>query len=252
MSTEPALQGRVAVVTGAGRGLGREIARAFARAGAKLVLAARSESELDAVALELKRLGCHVLPKATDVTDTADVEALIAAPLERWGRVDILVNNAGLTHGAAGRKIATILDVEDWFWESTFATNVRGPFLTMRAVMPAMLGQHSGVVINITSSLSHRAIEGNVPYGTSKAALEAMTLSVESEFGQHGVRVNLLHPGGPVDTGIFNDTYRPRPGSELLRPEIIGPPAVWLASDAAADIHGQVINARSWTEERKA
>src|SRR3989442_8198925 len=123
MSTEPALQGRVAVVTGAGRGLGREIARAFARAGAKLVLAARSESELDAVAIELKRLGCDVLPKTTDVTDTADVEALIAAPLDRWGRVDILVNNAGLTHGAAGRKIATILDVEDWFWESTFATN---------------------------------------------------------------------------------------------------------------------------------
>lgn len=243
----PSLQGRVAVVTGAGRGLGREIARAFARAGARQILVARTESELLATADELTRIPSEVLAVQADVAIESDVARIVAASLERYGRIDILVNNAGLTPGAAGREISTILDVDAAFWDRLFATNCRGPFLTMKAIIPVMLRQGTGSIINISSALAHRAIPGNVPYGPSKAALEAMTLAVVSEFGARGIRANLLHPGGPAATSIFNDHYRPNPGSIVVPPDIIGPPAVWLASDESAGVQGQIVDARTWT-----
>ncbi len=240
------LAGRVAIITGAGRGLGREIALAYARAGANLVLTGRTLSQLRGVEGELASLSCEALVFRADVTDAGQVNDLIDAAIGRFGHVDIVVNNAGLTHGAATKEIRSILDVEEDFWDELFATNCRGPFLMMKAVIPAMLKQGSGCIINITSRLSQLALPGNVPYGPSKAALEALTLGVDAEFADQGIRANLLHPGGAVDTGIFNDHYQPYPGNVLLSPTVIGPAAVWLASDAAQDTHGQTINARTW------
>ena len=240
------LAGRIAIITGAGRGLGREIALAYARAGASVVLTGRTLPQLRAVERELASLPCEALVCRADVTDAGQVEALVDAALGRFGHVDILVNNAGLTHGAATREIQSILDVEKDFWDELFATNCRGPFLMMKAIIPVMQKQGSGCIINITSRLSQIALPGNVPYGPSKAALEALTLGVDAEFADQGLRVNLLHPGGAVDTGIFNDHYQPYPGNVLLSPTVIGPAAVWLASDAAQDVHGQTINARTW------
>lgn len=246
----PLLIDRVAIVTGAGRGLGREIGRAYAREGARLALGARSEPELAAVAAELEAIGCEVVTRAIDVAVESDVATLVGAALTRWGRIDVLVNNAGITHGGAGRPIETILDVDTDFWDRTFATNCRGPFLASRAVIPTMLEQGRGSIINISSTLARRALAANIPYGPSKAALESMTWGLAAEFGHRGVRANVLHPGGPVDTGIFNEFYRPFPGMTLAGPEVIGPAAVWLASDETQDVNGQLIDARLWLEER--
>lgn len=239
------LQGRIALITGSGRGLGREIARAYARAGAKLVLASRMPSELQAVADELAGLDCEVLARPCDVTRSAQVTELVSAAVDRF-RIDVLVNNAGVTHGAASHEIRTILDVDEPFWDLVFGTNCKGAYPMMRSVIPVMVTQRTGRIINITSTLSQRDLAGNIPYGPPKAGLEALTLCVATEFGPQGLRVNLLHPGGPAATGVFKEHYRPHAGSVLLSPEIIGPPAVWLASDAAADVHGQIIVARTW------
>jgi 3-oxoacyl-[acyl-carrier protein] reductase len=246
----PRLLDRVAIVTGAGRGLGREIGRAYAREGARLALGSRSELELAAVASDLEAIGCEVVTRVIDVRVAADIATLASAALARWGRIDVLVNNAGITHGAAGRKIETILDVDTDFWELTFATNCRGPFLASRAVIPTMIEQGRGSIINISSSLAGRALAANIPYGPSKAALASMTGCLAAEFGHRGVRANLLHPGGPVNTGIFTDFYRPFPGVPLLDPEVIGPAAVWLASDDSQDVNGETIDARLWLDER--
>lgn len=240
------LSGRVALVTGAGRGIGREIALAYAEEGADLVVAARTEAELDSVAAEARELGVAVVSVLVDVGREVDVKWLVRKALGEFDRIDILVNNAGITPGAAGRQLHSILDVTTRFWDETFGVNCRGPFLATREVLPGMIERGGGVMVNITSKLSRVAVAGNAPYGPSKAALELLTLIVDAEFGEAGIRANLLHPGGPVATSIFNDYYQPLPGSRVGAPIDIREPAVWLASDDAARVHGQVIDARDW------
>jgi NAD(P)-dependent dehydrogenase (short-subunit alcohol dehydrogenase family) len=239
---------RVALITGAGRGIGREIALAYAAEGADLVLVARSANELDLVVGQATELGIRAIAVPADVTVEADVHRLVERGLGEYERIDVLVNNAGITPGAAAGPIRTILDVSTEFWDRIFSVNCRGPFLLMREVLPGMLARGGGVILNITSRLSNRRVAGNAPYGPSKAALELLTLIVDAEFGPRGIRANLLHPGGPVATTIFNEYYQP-PASELASPDVIRGAAVWLASDEAADVHGEVIDARHWNAE---
>jgi meso-butanediol dehydrogenase/(S,S)-butanediol dehydrogenase/diacetyl reductase len=240
------LSGRVALVTGAGRGIGREIALAYAEESANLVVAARTVAELDSVAAEARGRGVAVVSVEADVGREADVKWVVEKALGEFDGIDILVNNAGITPGAAGRPLRSILDVTTGFWDETFGVNCRGPFLSTREVLPGMIERGGGVIVNITSKLSRVAVAGNAPYGPSKAALELLTLIVDAEFGEAGIRANLLHPGGPVATSIFNDYYQPLPGSRIGEPTDIRDPAVWLASNDAASVHGQVIDAREW------
>jgi NAD(P)-dependent dehydrogenase (short-subunit alcohol dehydrogenase family) len=240
------LTDRVAVITGAGRGLGREIAFAYAAEGADITLVSKTLAELKGVAKEAAASGTKVLPVQADIRRETDVRDLVQTVLRGLGRIDILVNNAGVTPGAAGRPIHSLLDVRTTFWDETFNVNCRGAFLMMREVLPGMVAKGGGAIISITSKLSRIPQTGNVPYGPSKAALELLTQIVDTEFQSHGIRANLLHPGGPVATTIFNDFYQPPPGSDVASPGIIREPAVWLASDAAVDVHGAVIDARIW------
>jgi NAD(P)-dependent dehydrogenase (short-subunit alcohol dehydrogenase family) len=245
------LSGRVALVTGAGRGLGREIALAYATEGADLVLVARTVTELHAVAAEVRGHGARVVPVQADVSREVDVRRFVEETLREFERIDILVNNAGITPGAAGGPIDSVLDVTTEFWDETFVVNCRGPFLSMREVLPGMIARGVGVILSITSKLSRLPLAGNAPYGPSKAALELLTLIVDAEFGAAGIRANLLHPGGPVATTIFNDYYQPLPGTALGSPGDIRGPAVWLASDDSADVHGAVIDARQWRAQHR-
>jgi len=243
------LAGRVAVVTGGGRGLGRAIALAYAAAGARIVLAARTRAEIEQVAALATARGARALAVPTDVRDAAAVERLVAATLEAFGQIDVLVNNAGVGQGIAGRPIGSLLDVEPAVWDEIFAVNCRGPFLCARAALPAMLARGRGAIINITSELAWKVFPGTAPYGPTKAAVEQLTRIMAAEFGPRGVRVNALHPGGPVDTAIFGPNFPSTAPERLRPPELIGPAAVWLASDAAADVCGAVIDARAWNAE---
>jgi NAD(P)-dependent dehydrogenase (short-subunit alcohol dehydrogenase family) len=249
LTSKHPLSGRVALITGAGRGVGREIALAYAEAGAELILLARTAQEVEAVAGEARALGVRAMPVTGDVSAESDVARALDNGLAELGRIDILVNNAGVTPGAAGGPIRSLLDVSPAFWDLTFSINCRGPFLVTRAVLPEMIRRRSGVIIGITSRLSQVVVAGNVPYGPSKAALELMIRTVDREFQFQGIRANLLHPGGPVSTGVFTDFYQPHSVDELAPPSVIREAAVWLASDEAADVHGAVIDARTWNAE---
>ncbi len=246
------LAGRVAIVTGSGRGIGRAIALAYAAEGASLVLVARSADELQRVQRETHAMGVRAITAVADVAVVADVERSVAAAVEAFGVVDILVNNAGVGQGLAGKPVATLLDVDPAMWDAVFAVNCRGPFLFMRAVLPIMLTRRSGSIINISSRLAYRAVPGSAPYGPSKAALAQLTAVAAAEFASHGIRANVLHPGGPIDTSIFTAHYRPGDITTIRPPEIIAPAAVWLASDDASAVTGQVIDCREWNASRNA
>lgn len=215
-NSEGRLEGRVAIITGASRGLGQYCAVAYAREGAKVVVAARTETEKDpnlpgtiheTVAL-VEEAGGEALPVVCNVGDVASIEAMTAAVLDRFGRIDVLMNNAAVQPPG---RISTI---QPRHWELEFQINVHGPFHCARAVLPTMLDQGSGNIINISSV----AARGGSHYGATKRALEAMTIGLAAELRERGIAVNALKPVGAIETpglryrGAGTAPLPPRPG----------------------------------------
>ena len=183
------LDERVALVTGASRGIGRAIARALASEGAAVVLTARGEAALDDAATEMSALGGEVMAQTADVTEPANVEALFAAAMERFGRLDILVNNAGAFDGGPIDE----LSVEAW--DRVMATNLRAPFLCTQAAMRIMKRQQQGRIINVGSISAQRVRPHSAPYSTSKHGLWGLTQVTALEGREHGITCCCLHPG---------------------------------------------------------
>jgi NAD(P)-dependent dehydrogenase (short-subunit alcohol dehydrogenase family) len=261
------LSGKVAIVTGATSGIGERIAEAFVEEGALVVAAARREPEGAALA---ERLGLHFV--RADVANEEDVRAVVAAAVERFGRIDCLVNNAG-----APQPMAGVADIDVSVYETVMAVNVRGVFLGMKHVAPIMVAQKSGSIINIASIAGHRGgVSGHI-YSASKGAVLALTRSVAIELAEQGVRVNSLSPGAIVTgifakgagvegtkadaiTGLVKELFahvQPIPRAGL--PEDIARAAVFLASDGASFVAGQDLivdggmtaTTRGWSEMAK-
>jgi 3-oxoacyl-[acyl-carrier protein] reductase len=207
------LQGRVAVVTGAGSGIGRAIAIAYAREGAAVVLVGRRQSKLDETAA-----GCEgeVLVVPSDISLEDHVLSLRDSVLEKFGRCDILVNNAGIFKPEPGVPLHEA-PVEDW--DEVMQTNARGPFLCLRAFAPVMIEQRYGRIINVTSGLKHAP--GHGVYSVSKSALDALTKTSAQELSQYNVLVNALNPGW-----VRTDMAKNAPE----RPDKVAPLALQLAS----------------------
>jgi NAD(P)-dependent dehydrogenase (short-subunit alcohol dehydrogenase family) len=180
----------VAVVTGAGRGIGREIAIALAGAGADVVLAGRDPSTLEATAEVAAGAGAATLCVRTDVTSEAELEALGASTLDRFGVVDALVANSGV-----GGPSGPLWELDRGDWEETFAVNVTGVFLSARAFLPSMLARGRGSVVVIGSMTGKRPLWGRTPYAASKLALVGLVRTLAVEAAPSGVRVNLVSPG---------------------------------------------------------
>jgi len=243
------LKERVAIVTGGGRGIGRAIAEAFAAEGARVVVtAAREQREIEAVAAKIG--GTAVL---ADVANLQDVQRLAASVVSRYGRIDILVNNA-----ARGMKFVNPSFMADprpfWVadpdaWRMVIDTNVNGVFLMTRAVIPHMLARRSGRIINISINRETMRRKGFTPYGPSKAALESMNEIWARDLEGTGITANLLLPGGATDTGMIPDAFPAAQRKDLIDPAVMGPPAVYLASDEAAGVTGQRIVAIDWKKE---
>jgi NAD(P)-dependent dehydrogenase (short-subunit alcohol dehydrogenase family) len=183
------LDGKVAVVTGGGRGIGRGIARGLASEGAAVVVAARSDEQVRSVADELTAMGTQVLAVPTDVTDEGQVQALFRATTERFGRLDLLVNNAGAFDG--GPLDSLPLEA----WNKVIAVNLTGPFLCTREALRIMKPQGGGRIINIGSISAQRVRPNAAPYGTSKHGLWGLTQVTALEGREYGVTCGCLHPG---------------------------------------------------------
>ena len=233
------LDDRIAVVTGASRGIGRAIALAFAAEGAHVAGVARSQDGLADLASRIGELGRETLSVVADLAEEADIARAAEAVLDRFGRIDILVNNAAMIHPSAD-----LVDFAPDLWRRVLDVNLIAPALLTRAVLPSMMARKTGKVINIASIGGRRGSAGRSAYRASKAALISLTESVAAEVRPHGIDVNCICPGG-VDTEGLREAFGNRGPKEpgLMRPEEIAEVAVFLASDAASAITGTAIDA---------
>ena len=242
---EGALRGKVGVVTGAGRGIGRAIALAFAHAGADVIVASRTPNELETLAAEIEAAGRGALSVPTDVADAQAVDRLAEAAVERFGTFDVWVNNAG-----AAPFLASFLDTRPDGFDRYFHTNFMSAVYGTRAAARVLLPKGAGSVLNI-ASIDAFMIEPELTYyGTAKAAVVNLTKSCALEWAARGVRVNAIAPGW-IDTPM-NQAERDDPETEARilaavpmgrwgRPEEIAAAAVFLCSEAAAFITGEVL-----------
>lgn len=238
--TKP-LAGKVALVTGGGTGIGRAAALGFARKGASVVVAGRRQAEIDAVAAEIAALGGQAAAIAADVSDEAQVAALVAGTLERFGRLDAAFNNAATTYAGPIES----LKVADF--DHVMGVNVRGVWMLIRQEVAAMRAQGEGGAIVNTSSIA--ATGGNVGlsiYGASKGALDSMVRHVALEVGGDGIRINNVSPGltrTPMIDGMPEVMLAAVGGHAALKrigePEDISGAAVWLCTPEAQFITGQ-------------
>jgi citronellol/citronellal dehydrogenase len=242
------LEGKVAIVTGASRGIGKAIALALAREGARVVAAARTEHEggplpgtIHKTADEIRALGGHALAIKTDVTKEESVEGLVGRTLQEYGAVDVLVNNAGITFPGK------LLDLPVKRWDLVIAVNLRGTFLCTKAVLPTMVKRRSGSIINFSSVVGTRLIMFDVAYGVAKAAVERFTCGLAEELKEYNIAVNALCPS-LTDTEGFKQWMPGVDTSGWQKPEMWGKYTVFLAKQDAGSITGRVLSAEELAE----
>lgn len=242
-TTYPDLAGKVAIVTGASRGIGAAAARAFAQAGARVVLAARDEQALEAVAREIRSVDGQALVVPTDTGDPASVAHLVDATLEAYGRLDAAFNNAG--DGHMPTPLADIA-VEDF--DRAVRVNLRGIFLAMKYEIPAMLAGGGGSIVNMSSTAGLMGVPGIGGYVASKHGIVGLTKTAAVDYAQRNIRVNTVAPG-PIRTHrlrnvsgeMLERVVGPVPMRRLGQPEEVAAVVVWLCSEQATYVTGATI-----------
>ena len=254
------LTGKAAIVIGAGRGIGKGIALTLAEAGAEVLVAARTETEIEQTASEIRQLGTQGLAVQADATQSDDLDKIVDRALAQWDRIDILVNSGG----AGFRKTLVplpgdpgppggqqpALPVSEEEWRSHFDVNLTSIFLATRAVGPQMIKQRKGKITNITSMTATKAFIGQVPYCTSKAAVSMYTRALALEWAQYNINVNAIGPGyvptqmtAPLmeDDDMREKLRNKVPLKRFCDPREVGLLAVYLASQASDYLTGQTI-----------
>jgi 3-oxoacyl-[acyl-carrier protein] reductase len=238
------LAGRVAIVTGGARGIGQAIALECAAEGASVVIADIDGERAADVAAQIEALGGRALAVRTDVSAADSVAAMAGAALGRFGRIDVLVNNAAIVDVA--RQPSDLISEEEW--DRVMQVNVKGPWLCVRAVLPAMREQRGGKIINLSSDLILSGVPGLLHYVASKGALTAMTRSLARELGPDGICVNAVAPGlTTTDAAMAHGqeaaerSIRTRAIPRAQTPDDITGTVVFLASDASSFMTGQLL-----------
>jgi NAD(P)-dependent dehydrogenase (short-subunit alcohol dehydrogenase family) len=249
------LEGKIAVVTGGGRGIGRAIALRCAREGADVAVAARSAEQIEEVASLIEKEGRRGLAVVTDLREPDQVDRLADTVARDLGDVDVLVANSGI----AG-PMSVLWEIEPDEWEATIQVNLTGTYLCCRAFLPAMASRGSGSVVVIGSMTGKRPLHGRTPYAASKLALVGLVRTLAWEVGEHGIRANLVSPGaveGPRIAKVIEGQAKTRgltraevrdelaaasPLQRFVDPEDVAEAVVFLASDAAASVTGEDLN----------
>jgi NAD(P)-dependent dehydrogenase (short-subunit alcohol dehydrogenase family) len=248
------LEGQVAIVTGAGRGIGRATALELARLGAHIVVAELDRATAERTAVEVKGLGRRVSVVPTDVTSRIDLKAMVEHTRTEFGRIDILVNNAGIY------RAALPLDITEEHWDVVMNINARAVFFASQAVLPTMIAQKRGTIISLASMAGKTGSRTNLPYNASKAAVISVTKSLALAHAADGIRVNCVCPGF-VETDMWTAVTREQsallglspedfnrqraaqvPLGRMERPEDVANVIGFLASDRAGYMTGQAIN----------
>ncbi len=240
------LEGKTAIVTGAGMGIGRSIALSFAEEGANTVVISRTQADIDNVVREVSKYNAGSLGVKADVSIEGQVEEMVRRTLETFGRIDILVNNA-VAHGPT--NFITQINVKDW--DHTLEVNLRGVFLCSKAVLPTMMKQKSGNIINMSSGAGRRTKEisfasptRSLVYSVTKFGVEGFTLALAGQVNKFNINVNALRPG-PTDTRAHAGAS-PEKKATLRKPDEIKKVAVFLASQSPMGITGESLDATTW------
>lgn len=239
------LKDKVAIITGAGRGIGRAIALTFARRGAHIVVADVNLAGARQVADEITALGVQAIGVAADVTDEAQARQLVAEAVGKFNRIDILVNNAGII------STAPLTEITGETWDKVMAVNLKGVFLCTKAVFPIMMAQRQGKIVNIASVAGKRGggLLGSSCYAASKGGVIAFTKGAAREGGPYGINVNAITPG--FTETEMTSVLTPRQRESILgamplgrpgQPDDIAAAACFLASDDAAFITGEIMD----------
>lgn len=236
------LKNRVAIVTGAGRGIGKAVALGMADAGARVVVASRTAAEIEATAAEIMKKGGKSIAVTTDVRFSDQIDNLVDKTLKEYGRIDILVNNAG------GTYFSSMMKISDNGWDAVFKENIKSIFLCTKAVAAAMIKQKSGAIVNLASRAGINAYPENPAYGAAKAGIIHLTKSTAIELAPYNIRVNGIAPGEIATEGVkmvaggnFLDIGNQIPLGRMGEPgEMVGG-VIFLASDASSYVTGQTI-----------
>jgi NAD(P)-dependent dehydrogenase (short-subunit alcohol dehydrogenase family) len=263
MLKEFSLEGKVALITGAGRGIGRAIASTFAEAGADIVAASRTAAELEVTAAEVAKQGRKCVTLPTDINNEDHLRKLVDTALSKFGKIDILVNNAGMGSlkmtipipGVEKMKIAKLYPdlnepLTDSEWNTIWNTNVKGGYNLIRLVVPHMIQSKRGKIINIvsTAAVKYTALQGVYP--ATKAAIVALSKSLANELARFNITVNCIGPGGVITAMLekihtneeISQTYlRSVPLRRFGEPREVGLLALYLAADASNYMTGQTL-----------
>ena len=234
------LRGRVALITGGSKGIGRACAIAFAREGVNIAVTGRTSSQLEATAESVRELGCEALVCQSDFIDRDQVAGIAAAVLSEFGRIDILVNNAAIIHPRID-----LVDLSDDTWYDVIEVNLNAAAMLTKSVVPTMIEQNSGSIINISSIGGRSGGRGRSAYRVTKAALISLTQTLAAELHEYGINVNAICPGG-TDTEGYREAFNNRGREDnpsLMLPVEIANVAVFLASQKSSAITGTAIDA---------
>jgi len=259
MSQTSSLNQKVVVVTGAGKGIGKATALAFAEAGADVVVAARTQSDVDELAKQIKAMGRKALAIRCDVAVEAQVEAMMGRTVKEFGKVDVLVNNAG----GAGKKRDHVADADMGEFNQVVGVNLNGTMHCSKHALKDMLARKSGAIVNVSSTAGRTGLVGMSSYVAAKWGVIGLTQCMALEVAKQGVRVNCVVPGYTLtealdarlhaiaaEQGISYEESTARaaalsPQNRIATAREVADVIVFLASDAAVSIHGQTINANA-------